>query len=299
MAEIRCLNESHGENWSLYHGDCVDVVSQLPDKSVGLSVYSPPFGDLFIYSDSAADMGNSGNDETFFKHYEYLIEQMARVTKPGRLTAVHCSDIPFRKWKDGKLGIKDFSGDIIRAHEKHGFTLHSRVTIWRCPVVEMTRTKALGLLYKQLQKDSSKSRVGMADYLLVLRALGENEEPIGHRPQDFPVDQWQQWASPVWMDINQTNTLNVRMAKEQRDEKHLCPLQLDLIERAVVLWSNHGDIVLSPFTGIGSEGFQALKNKRKFVGVELKESYWRQACKNLNGAESSSATLFDFLETAA
>lgn len=296
--EFRCLNQSSGETYTAINGDCVDVVRQLPDKSVGFSVYSPPFGDLFIYSDSEADMGNSSSDGEFFDHYEFLIEEMARVMNPGRLVAVHCSDLPYRKWKDGKLGIKDFSGDIIRAHERHGFTLHSRVTIWKCPVVEMTRTKALGLLYKQLQKDSSKSRTGMPDYLLVFRAPGENEEPIGHTPNDFSVDQWQQWASPVWMDIQQTNTLNVRMAKENKDEKHLCPLQLDLIERALILWSNPGDVVLSPFMGIGSEGYMSIKHKRKFVGVELKEAYWKQACKNIASVEAQSASLFDFGDAA-
>jgi DNA modification methylase len=297
MAEVRCLNQVTGVNFTAFHGDCVDVVRQLPDTSIGFSIYSPPFGDLFIYSDSEADMGNSSSDGEFFDHYEFLIEQMARVTQPGRLTAVHCSDLPFRKWKDGKLGIKDFSGEIIRAHERHGFTLHSRVTIWKDPVVEMTRTKALGLLYKQLQKDSAKSRMGMPDYLLVFKAPGENESPIGHKPDDFPVSQWQQWASPVWMDIQQTNTLNVRMAKENKDEKHLCPMQLDLIERAIIMWSNPGDVVLSPFLGIGSEGFTALKLGRKFIGTELKESYWRQAVKNMHGIEH--APTFDFGSEAA
>lgn len=299
MAQFRCLNQKTGKTWTAINGDCVDVVGQMPDSSVGFSVYSPPFGDLFIYSDSEADMGNSSSDGEFFEHYRYLIKQMARVTKPGRLSAVHCSDLPFRKWKDGKIGIKDFSGDIIRAHEEHGWTLHCRVTIWKCPVVEMTRTKALGLLYKQLQKDSTKSRTGMADYLLVFRNAGENSEPVGHKPAEFPVDQWQKWASPVWMDINQTNTLNVRMAKEAKDEKHLCPLQLDLIERAIVLWSNPGDVVLSPFMGIGSEGVQSLKLKRKFIGTELKESYWHHACNHLELEEQQSASLFDQLENVA
>lgn len=279
---VKCLADAHGENWTLYNGDCVSITKQLPDSSIGFSIYSPPFGDLFVYSDSALDMGNAADDQEFFQHYEYLIEQILRITKPGRLTAVHCSDIPLRKWKDGRIGIKDFSGDIIRAHEKFGWTLHSRVTIWKCPVVEMTRTKALGLLYKQLKSDSSKSRTGMPDYLLVFKAPGENEEPIEHRPEDFPVEQWQQWASPVWMDINQTNTLNVKMAKEEKDEKHLCPLQLDLIERAIVLWSNPGDVVLSPFAGIGSEGYMSVKLNRKFIGIELKESYYRQAIKYLD-----------------
>lgn len=288
---VDCLNEKHGIDYSAYHGDCIDVVRQLPNASVGFSVYSPPFGDLFVYSASAADMGNSGDDPTFFEHYEFLIAEMARVLKPGRLTAVHCSDLPFRKWKDGKIGIKDFSGDIIRAHEKKGFVLHSRVTIWRCPVVEMTRTKALGLLYKQLQKDSTKSRQGMADYLLVFRAPGENAEPVGHKPESFPVERWQEWASPVWMDIDQTNTLNVKMARDDKDERHVCPLQLDLIERAIILWSNRGDIVLSPFMGIGSEGYVALQAKRKFIGVELKDTYFKAACENMEEIEAQPSLL--------
>ena len=298
MADFRCLNQKTGANYTAINGDCVDVVRQLPTHSVGFSVYSPPFGDLFIYSDSEADMGNSSSDGEFFDHYEFLIAEMARVLKPGRLAAVHCSDLPYRKWKDGKLGIKDFSGDIIRAHERHGFTLHSRVTIWKDPVVEMTRTKALGLLYKQLQKDSSKSRTGMPDYLLVFRAPGENDDPITQNPDDFPVSQWQKYASPVWMDIQQTNTLNVKMAKENKDEKHVCPLQLDLIERALVLWSKPGDVVLSPFMGIGSEGYVSLKLKRKFIGTELKEAYWKQAVKNMDGVEVNSASLFDCTEAA-
>lgn len=293
MAQVRCLNEQHGRDWAAYNGDCVDVVRQLPSRSVGFSIYSPPFADLFVYSDSIADMGNCRSEAEFADHYAFLIEEMARVTMPGRLTAVHCSDLPARKWKDGLIGIKDFSGLIIRLHEASGFALHSRVTIWRDPVVEMTRTKALGLLYKQLQKDSTKSRQGMPDYLLVFRAPGENEEPVGQKPAEFPLSQWQQWASPVWMDINQTNTLNVRAAKEAKDEKHLCPLQLDLIERAITMWSNPGNIVLSPFMGIGSEGVTAIKLKRRFVGVELKEAYWRQATRYMAEAEASGRSLFD------
>jgi DNA modification methylase len=296
---VTCLDSNHGKNFTAYRGDCCDVVRQLPDESIHFSVYSPPFGDLFIYSDSEADMGNSSSDGQFFEHYKFLVKEIARVTKPGRLSAVHCSDLPFRKWKDGKIGIKDFSGDIIAAHEEYGFTLHSRITIWKDPVVEMTRTKALGLLYKQLQKDSSKSRAGMPDYLLVFRKAGDNAEPIEHKPADFPVSQWQKWASPVWMDINQTNTLNVRMAKEASDEKHLCPLQLDLIERALVLWSNPGDVVLSPFMGIGSEGVQSIKQKRKFIGVELKESYFKYAVRHLQQEEATAYSLFDSVASAA
>lgn len=282
---IRCLNESHGDNWSAYHGDCVVACQDLPDASVDFSVYSPPFGSLFVYSASVADMGNC-TDQQFEEQYGFLVREIFRLTKPGRLTAVHCSDLPMTKWKDGHVGIKDFSGQIIRAHEAAGWVLHSRRTIWKCPVVEMTRTKHVGLLYKQIQADSAKSRGGMPDYLLTFVKPGENAEPIRHTPEDFPLDQWQEWASPVWMTVNQTRVLNVEAAREPNDERHLCPLQLDVIERALVLWSNAGDVVLSPFMGIGSEGFGALKFGRRFVGIELKESYWRQACATLRAVEA-------------
>ena len=283
---VDCLNQVQGEGWSAYHGDCVSVLSQFPDACIDFSVYSPPFGSLFVYSDSAADMGNSSSDGEFAEHYAFLVREKFRLTKPGRLTAVHCSDLPMTKWKDGAVGVKDFSGDIIRIHQDAGWIYHSRRTIWKCPVVEMTRTKHVGLLYKQLRSDSSKSRGGMPDYLLTFIKPGEKQEPITHESADFPVQQWQEWASPVWMDIQQTNVLNVKVARSEKDEKHLCPLQLDLIERALVLWSNPGDVVLSPFMGIGSEGYQALKAGRKFIGTELKEAYFRQACENLKGAAS-------------
>jgi DNA modification methylase len=284
MAIIRCLNEAHGNNFALYNGDCVDIVGQLPDASVDFSVYSPPFGSLFVYSESAADMGNS-TDEEFAKHYAWLVREKFRVTKPGRLTAVHCSDLPMTKWRDGAVGIKDFSGDIIRTHQDAGWIMHSRRTIWKCPVVEMTRTKHVGLLYKQLMKDSSKSRGGMPDYLITFIKPGENAEPISHTPENFALNQWQEWASPVWMTVNQSNVLNVKLAREQNDERHLCPLQLDVIERALIMWSNVGDTVLSPFTGIGSEGVTSLKLGRKFIGTELKESYWRQATRYLEAQD--------------
>ena len=289
---IHCLNSAEGATWKAVNGDCVDVVAQLPDASVGFSVYSPPFGSLFVYSDSAADMGNSATDGEFAEHYGFLVREMFRVTMPGRLSAVHCTDLPMTKWRDGEIGIKDFSGDIIRQHEAAGFILHSRVTIWKCPVVEMTRTKAHGLLYKTLKADSARSRMGMPDYLLVFRKPGENASPVSHRPEDFPVSQWQEWASPVWMTVSQTRVLNVKAAREQADEKHLCPLQLDVIERALIMWSNAGDVVLSPFMGIGSEGDCSLRMGRKFIGVELKESYWRQACRNLADASRNAVDLF-------
>ena len=265
MVEIRCLNDAHGERFAAYNGDCVDVVAQLPENSVGFSVYSPPFSNLFVYSDSLADMGNSASDGEFMKQYGYLLREMTRVTKPGRLSAVHCSDLPLTKWKDGMIGIKDLSGEIIRAHQDAGWDLHSRVTIWKCPVVEMTRCHL------------------------------NNSLRVGQDSARFPVDQWQKWASPVWMDIRQTNTLNVAVAREDKDEKHLCPLQLDLIERCLIMWSNPDDIVLSPFMGIGSEGVMSLRNKRRFVGVELKDAYFRQAVKHMEAEERNAPTLFDLL----
>lgn len=292
---IRCLDNAQGENWAAYQGDCVDVLRQMPNSSIGFSVYSPPFGSLFVYSESVADMGNS-TDEEFAAHYAFMVAEKFRVTKPGRITAVHCSDLPMTKWKDGAVGIKDFSGEIIDIHQRAGWIFHSRRTIWKCPVVEMTRTKHVGLLYKQLQADSAKSRGGMPDYLLTFVKPGENADPIRHTPDEFPLDQWQEWASPVWMTVNQSRVLNVQAAKDHRDERHLCPLQLDVIERACVLWSNPGDVVLSPFMGIGSEGVTAIKLKRRFIGVELKDSYFRQACRYLANAEAQSRTLFDALD---
>lgn len=289
--DIRCLNSAAGDNWQAIHGDCVDVVSQLPSNSIGFSVYSPPFGSLFVYSESAADMGNSTDDE-FSDHYRFVVKETLRVTMPGRLTAVHCSDLPMTKWKDGAVGIKDFSGDIIRAHEDAGWIYHGRRTIWKCPVVEMTRTKHVGLLYKQLQKDSSKSRGGMPDYLLTFIKPGDNADLISHTPADFPLEQWQEWASPVWMSVQQSNVLNVRAAKGANDERHLCPLQLDVIERALIMWSNKGDVVLSPFMGIGSEGVSALKLGRRFIGVELKDTYWRQACRYIDAEDRQKTLMF-------
>lgn len=282
---VMCLGESHGNNYAAYNGDCVDVVRQLPDGCVDLSIYSPPFSNLFVYSDSIADMGNSADDREFFEHYGFLIRELFRVTLPGRLSAVHCSDIPLTKWKDGMIGIKDLSGAIIRAHEAAGWILHSRITIWKSPVVEMTRTKALGLLHKQLLKDSGRSRAGMPDYLLVFRKDGDNPKPITHTPDDFPVTQWQEWASPVWMTVDQTNVLNVAAARSEQDEKHLCPLQLDVIQRALILWSNPNDTILSPFMGIGSEGVISIKSNRRFVGIELKPEYFKQATRYLEAAD--------------
>jgi hypothetical protein len=281
------------------------IMPQLPDGCVDFSIYSPPFGDLFVYSDSANDLGNNASDDDFFEQYGFIIREKLRLTKPGRLTAVHCSDLPTRKWKDGYIGSKPFSDNITAAHIDAGWHFVRRVTIWRDPVVEMTRTKALSLLHKQILKDSTCSWPGTPDYLLLFRKPGDNLEPVGHKPADFPVELWQKWASPVWMDINQTDVLNNKAsaqrwigdpvslagAAEDADERHLCPLQLQLIERAMTLWSNPGDVVLSPFLGIGSEGVVAMRRGRKFIGIELKGSYYRTAIRALEAAERNAVDL--------
>lgn len=281
---VRCLGEAHGERFAAYHGDCVDVVRQMPDASVGFSVYSPPFSGLYIYNDSLADMGNSADDSEFLEHYRFLAGELFRVMKPGRLVAVHCKDLVFYRTQRGTAGLRDFPGMLIRAHEEAGFNFHSRVTVWRCPVREMTKTKSHGLLYKQLRADSTFSRQGLPEYFVVFRKWAEEGEevaPVTHTTSSFPLPQWQEWASPVWMNTRETDVLNVDAARHQNDEKHICPLPLDLIERAVVLWSNPGDTVLSPFMGIGSEGVVSLRLGRRFVGVELKETYWKQASRSL------------------
>lgn len=296
---VECLASSAGANWSLFNGDAVEIMRQLPPASVGLSVFSPPFAQLFVYSESERDMGNCNDEAHFAECYRHAADQLYRVTKPGRLCVVHCSDIPRTKATHGHIGLYDFPADLRAVHEAAGWTYHSRVTIWKDPVVEMQRTKALGLLYKQLQADSTRSRVGMPDYLLVFRKTPDDEseaDRVGQDAKTFPVSQWQQWASPVWMDIQQTNVLNTfRAGKGIEDEKHICPLQLDVIERSIRLWSNPGDVVLSPFAGIGSEGHEAIKAGRKFIGCELKQSYFEQAARNLRAAEreASKPSLFD------
>lgn len=239
-------------------------------------------------------MGNCKTDEEFFNHFEYLIKEIYRVMMPGRSVCVHCMNLPTSKQNDGYIGIRDFRGDLIRAFQKVGFIYHSEVTIWKNPVTAMQRTKALGLLHKTIRKDSSMSRQGIPDYVVVMRKPGDNPEPISHTSEDFPVDLWQEWASPVWMDINPSKTLNGRIAREDCDERHICPLQLEVIERCIGLWSNPGDVVLSPFGGIGSEGYQAVLMGREYVGIELKPSYFNVACQNLREAEmiNSQMTLF-------
>jgi DNA modification methylase len=292
---LRCLADAHGENWSAYNGDCCDVVRQMPDRSVDFSVYSPPFSGLYIYNDSEADMGNSADDGEFLEHYAFLVSELYRLMRPGRIVAVHCKDLVFYQNQRGTAGLRDFPGMLIRAHEEAGFTFHSRVTIWRCPVREMTKTKARGLLYKQLRADSSFSRQGLPEYILAFRKWAAEDDlpdvaPVRKTKDDFPLPWWQETASPVWMNTRETDVLNAQ--REPSDEKHICPMPLDLITRATALWSSPGDVVLSPFMGIGSEGVCALKLKRRFVGVELKESYWRLACRHLAAGERGEADLF-------
>lgn len=286
------LDATTGERFYAVNADCVEFAATLPDNSLGMSVYSPPFAHLFVYSDSERDMGNVKDEAEFKELYRHLTREIYRATKPGRLTAVHCSDLPRTKSMHGVVGLYDFPSDIREAHEAEGWTFHSRITVWKDPVVEMQRTKALGLLYKQIQTDATRSRQGMADYVMVFRKTPvdekEDTDRVGQDAKLFPVGMWQQWASPVWMDINQTNVLNAKVAREDKDERHLCPLQLDLIERCIRLWTNEGDTVFSPFMGIGSEGWVALKAGRRFVGSELKNAYYRQAVKNLTEAEAAS-----------
>jgi DNA modification methylase len=283
------LDQHVSSRFAAYNADTVEFTSTMPDNSVGLSVYSPPFSQLYVYSESERDMGNVANHDEFAERYRFLVRELLRVTKPGRISAVHCSDLPTSKQRDGIIGLFDLPGLIRQVHEDEGWVYHSRVTIWKCPVVEMTRTKAHGLLYKTLRTDGSRVRVGMPDYLMVFRkeSDGKTPEPVSHDPGVYPVSWWQEAASPVWMTINQTNVLNVAVARDDKDERHLCPLQLDVIERAVHLWSNPNDLVYSPFMGIGSEGYVSIKHGRKFVGTELKPAYFNQAVRNLNLAEDT------------
>jgi DNA modification methylase len=284
---------STGENWTLHLGDCVEVVKDIPSDSIHYTVFSPPFASLYTYSASDRDMGNCADTEEFHRHFAYLVKEMHRATMPGRLLSFHCMNLPTSKTHHGYIGIRDFRGELIRLFESEGWIFHSEVCIWKDPVTAMQRTKALGLLYKQLRKDSAMSRQGIPDYLVTMRKPGENPEPVTKTHEGFPVGVWQRYASPVWMDINPSDTLTFRSAREEDDERHICPLQLDVIKRAIELWSNPGDLVLSPFAGIGSEGYMALQMGRRFVGAELKRSYWEQATANLSHARAAMGDLFN------
>ena len=271
------------ERMALYHGDSCEIMREIPSNSIHFEVYSPPFASLYTYSNSERDLGNTRNDGEFFQQFEYIVKELYRVLMPGRLMSVHCMNLPTSKERDGFIGIKDFRGELIRLFESVGFIYHSEVCIWKDPVIAMQRTKALGLLHKQIKKDSAMCRQGIPDYLVTMRKPGDNPEPVTHTNESFPVNVWQRYASPVWMDINPNDTLQKESAREQEDEKHICPLQLTVIRRAINLWTNPGDVVLSPFGGIGSEPYVALETGRKAVAIELKGSYYRQMVANCKG----------------
>jgi DNA modification methylase len=325
LTKTKVFEQAEGTNWKLYLGDSCQVIQGLPDNSIDYGVSSPPFSNLYIYSDSQADMGNSSDDMEFFVHYEYLIKEMYRITKPGRLCSIHVKDLPAYQNRDGYSGLRDFPGDCIRAFERHGWRFHSRVTIWKDPVIEMQRTKNHGLLHKNFVKETNACRQGMADYVLTFRKwpIDEQEQVkqarvigdyIGTKPpeeseynrengtrtpdEQYSIAVWQRYASPVWFDIDQTNVLNFRLARESDDEKHIAPLQLDLIERCIDLWTNKGDVVFDPFNGVGSTGVCAIKQDRRYIGIELKPGYFNHAIKFLKEAETAmnQPTLFDLVE---
>lgn len=301
------------DEYEIHNADCIDLAREIESDSIDFTVYSPPFASLYTYSNSDRDMGNSKDHGEFYQHFSYLTAEMLRITKPGRLMAVHCMNLPTSKTNDGFIGIRDFRGELIRMFIDAGWIYHSEVTIWKDPVTAMQRTKALGLLHKTIRKDSSMSRQGIPDYLVVMRKPGDNPNPVRHYRDEkelkdacrdeglnyqeecekiFPVQKWQQYASPVWMDINPTRTLNFRDGKDEDDVKHICPLQLDVIERAIDLWTNPNDLVFSPFTGIGSEAYTAVNMGRRFIGSELKPSYYGQCLKNMEHASKKTQDLF-------
>lgn len=284
MGGVTVLNQTITDDYALYHGDCVDVVRGLPDASVHYSVFSPPFASLYTYTDSERDMGNVRDHDEFFTHFRFLVADLYRVLKPGRLLSFHCMNLPTSKVRDGVIGLTDFRGELIRTFRDVGFIYHSEVVIWKDPVTAMQRTKAIGLLYKQLRKDSALSRQGIPDYLVTMRKPGENDEPVTKTHESFPVGLWQNYASPVWMDINPSDTLQKESARADKDERHIAPLQLEVIRRAVRLWTNEGDTVLTPFLGIGSEAFVAVQMRRRAIGAELKASYYAQAVENMQAA---------------
>lgn len=306
---MKVLNQQFSKKWACYNGDAVEVIKEIPDNSIHYSIFSPPFASIFTYSDSDRDMGNCKDYDEFASHFEHLVKELFRVIMPGRLVSIHCMDIAAILSRDGYMGLKDFPGLIIKMFQDSGFIYHSRVCIWKDPLIQAVRTKALSLSHKQISKDSSRCNMGLPDYIITMRNPGENPEPISHgrgfeeyigdmpdpdaakndnpRNNKYSHEVWQRYASPVWFDINQTRTLNVQAARSENDEKHICPLQLDTIARCLDLWSNKEDIVLSPFAGVGSEGYEAIKKNRNFIGIELKESYYNQMIKNLERFDKS------------
>lgn len=297
---MNVLNQDIGLNWAMYNGDSIEILKGIPDNSIHYSIFSPPFASLYTYSNSERDMGNCKNNDEFYQQFEFLIKDLYRVLMPGRLLSFHCMDIPAMKERDGYIGLKDFPGDLIRAFQSAGFIYHSKVCIWKDPLIEAVRTKALGLLHKQIEKDSTRCRQGLPDYLITMRKPGDNPEAVAHPDgftkfigEDEPSKDedvyshkvWRRYADPVWTDIRQNNTLNGKTARTEDDERHIHPLQLDVIERAIELWTNPNDIVLSPFAGIGSEVYTAIKTGRRGIGIELKESYYKLAVDNCKSLE--------------
>lgn len=302
------INQRVAEEYALYHGDCVEVLRGISDNSIHMSISSPPFGSLYSYTDATEDFSNVRTNEEFFAGMEFMVKELHRAMMPGRLVAFHCMNLPSSIERDGFIGIKDFRGDLIRLYERNGFIFHSEVVIWKDPLIAATRTHALGLAHKQIVTDSAMCRTGIPDYLVVMRKPGKNPEPVSHLPAGFtrwigkPEDEpkaekksdpktnkyshyvWQNYASPVWMDIDPSDTLQLKSAREDDDSRHICPLQLTVIRRAIELWSNPGDVVFTPFAGIGSELYVALEEGRRAVGAELKESYWRNAVANCDAA---------------
>lgn len=278
---MNILDQVVANRYALYHGDSVEITTQIPDNSIHYTLFSPPFSQLYTYSNSDRDMGNSKNDEEFYNHFKFLASELYRITMPGRLLSFHCMDLPLMKQRDGVIGLKDFPALMLRIFQDCGFIYHSKVTIWKSPVVEMQRTKALGLLHKQIKKDSSMSRQGLPDYIVTVRKPGENPERITHTNESFPVDVWQNYASPVWMDIRQSDTLQRKSARDEKDERHICPLQLEVIQRCIELWTNPNDIVFDPFGGIGSTAYVALTMGRRAISSELKDSYFEQMKNNV------------------
>lgn len=283
---MNCIEQTVTDMWAMYRGDCVEVLKGVPDQSVGYSIFSPPFASLYTYSNSPRDMGNCRDHAEFFEHFGYLVDELRRVMKPGRDVSFHCMLLPTSKVRDGVIGLTDFRGDLIRAFQAKGFVYHSEVVIWKDPVTAMQRTKALGLLHKTVRTNASMSRQGIPDYLVTMRAPGDPVDKVTHDPKQYPVDKWQKVASPIWTDIDPNDTLQFRSAREHDDERHICPLQLEVIRRGIDLWTNPGDVVLSPFGGIGSEGYVAIEMGRRYIGIELKESYYRQAVQNLHNASA-------------
>lgn len=309
---MKVLDQHITEEYSIYNADCVDVATQLPNDSIDYTIFSPPFESMYQFSNSDRDFGNSTRAD-FYQHFKYLVNEMFRATRPGRLLSFHCMNLPTSKVNDGYIGIRDFRGELIRMFQDSGWIYHSEVCIWKDPVVAMQRTKALGLLHKTIRKDSSMSRQGIADYLVTMRKPGQNDKPVRHYRDEkelrevcekeelnplveevniLPVELWQKYASPVWMDINQSRTLNFKAGRDDDDQKHICPLQLDVIERALHLWTAPGDVVFTPFLGIGSEVYSAVKMGRKGIGSELKQSYFELAKKNIADAKIQTMDLF-------